>query len=166
MSYAIIAALGIAACWKWGDWRNWKLYYPTILYAYIGDLIYDVLAYSHPLWAFGDYILNHPYLDLAMMVLLYPSSVILYLTHFPEKTLRQVAYIAIWSVVYTLIEGMAYLTKGFIYLNGWNLYYSLAFNAFMFPLLRLHFKRPLVVWPVSAALAFLVVWWFRVPLGR
>lgn len=166
MSYAIFSAMGAAACWKWGDWRNWRLYYPTILYACIGNLVYDVLTYNRALWAFGSTVYHYPFLDLAIMALLYPSTVILFLTHFPGQTGRKILYVALWTFLYTLIEAAAWLTKGFIYFNGWNTLYSLGFNAVMFPLFRLHFKRPLLAWPISAAMAFCVVWWFRIPLLR
>jgi hypothetical protein len=36
--------------------------------------------------------------------------------------------------------------------------FSIVFNLIMFPLIRLHYKKPLWVWPISAALACLVVW--------
>jgi len=30
--------LYLFAAWKWGDWKNWREYYPTILFFIIGDL--------------------------------------------------------------------------------------------------------------------------------
>lgn len=50
----IIISLFLLACWKWGNWRNWKEYYPTILYFIIGDLSYKVLFYNKTLWEYRD----------------------------------------------------------------------------------------------------------------
>lgn len=166
MSYALFGVLGIAACWKWGDWRHWKFYYPTILYTYIGNLVYDILTYNRQLWAFGSFVNRYPALDLAMMAVIYPSTVILFLCHYPETAFSRVRYIAAWAILYTAVEVAAFFSGGFIYMNGWNVLYSLAFNVIMFPLTRLHFKRPLLAWPISATMALLVVWWFRIPLAR
>lgn len=34
----LLACLFILVCYKWGDWRNWKTYYPTILFLIAGTL--------------------------------------------------------------------------------------------------------------------------------
>jgi hypothetical protein len=166
MAYVIASFLGIAVCWKRGDWKHWNLYYPTILYAYIGNLVYDVLTYNHPLWTFGLLAYNYPIIDLGIMALLYPVTVMLYLHRFPDTRPRQLLYIAAWVAGYTALEIVAHLTGGITYHNGWNLLYSIGFNLCMFPLIRLHYSKPLLVWPISAALAFAVLWWFGIPLSR
>lgn len=42
------AILYILVCLKWGDWRNWRKYYPTILYVIIWDLIFNLLLIITP----------------------------------------------------------------------------------------------------------------------
>lgn len=164
MSYAILSAVGVIICWKWGNWRNWKEYYPTILYVYLANLAYDVLVSDRPLWTFGMLSYHFPFVDLFIMALLYPSTVILYLTHYPKTWQKQILYILIWVIVYLAAEIIAYFTKGMEYFNGWTVYYSAVFNLIMFPLIRLHYKKPLLAWPFSVLLAFTIVWWFRIPL--
>lgn len=39
---------------KWGNWRRWRDYYPTILFFIIGDLLYSCLLYNHQLWAYQE----------------------------------------------------------------------------------------------------------------
>lgn len=39
--YILINALYIIAGIIWGNLRNWKRYYPSILYLIIGDLLYN-----------------------------------------------------------------------------------------------------------------------------
>jgi hypothetical protein len=166
LSYALLALAGNIVCWRLGDWKDWKRFYPTILYAYMGNLVYDVLCYRRLLWAFGGVIRDYPVLDLAVMVLLYPAAVMLFLSHYPGPRFRQFLYMLMWTGIFAAVELAAYFTGGFAYYNGWTFWHSVVFNLIMFPLIRLHFRRPLLVWPISAALALLVVWWFRVPLVR
>lgn len=166
MTFAIIGAASIIACWKWGDWRHWKLYYPTILYMLIGDFVVDILMNAKPLFGFGAFIEKFPILDIVVMLLLYPSTVILYLTHYPKPAGKQALYILLWVGIYVAAEIAANATKGFCYHNGWNIWYSALFDMVMFPLLALHYKKPLLVWPISAILCFALIWWFRIPLSR
>lgn len=166
MSFAAMGLAGIAVCWKWGDWRNWRLYYPTILYLMVGNLVCDYLLHGRQMWGFGKFIDAYPVLSLAVMLLLYPATVILYLTFLPKPAGRQALYVLLWVGIYTAIEMLAYLTGGFCYHSCWNIWLSLAFNAIMFPLLLLHYKKPLLVWPLSAAICFLFLWWFGIPLAR
>jgi hypothetical protein len=165
MSFVIIGIVTIIVCWKLGDWRHWKQYYSTILYLMIGDLAADFLLSNIPLFAFGPLAEKSPTIDIIIMLLLYPSTVILYLTFYPKPFGKQVVYILMWVGIYTAFEIIADLTGGFCYYNGWNLLYSILFDLGMFSLLALHYKKPLFVWPISAALCFLLLWWFRIPLS-
>lgn len=166
MAFALFGVISIAACWKWSDWRNWRLYYPTVLYLLVGDLTADFLLYGKPLFSFGEFIEKYPVLDLTTMVLIYPATVLLYLSHLPKTTVKLVLYILMWAVIYMVMEFIAQFTGGYCHHNGWNIWYSLGFDLLMFPLLALHFKKPLLVWPISAVLCFLLLWWFRIPFLR
>ena len=82
--YIVINILYIIAGFKWGDWRNWKLYYPTILYFFIGDLLYNFLLYKQSLWLFHDLILpNHTTITIMTMAISYPATILIYLGRFP-----------------------------------------------------------------------------------
>lgn len=166
MTFALFGVLGIAVCWKWGDWRHWEKYYPTVLYLLIGDFTVDLLMYNKPLWGFGKFIECYQVLDIVVMLLIYPATVILYLTWYPMAMGRQALYILLWIGIYTAIEFISYVTDSFCYHNGWNIWFSVLFNAGMFPLLTLHYKKPLLVWPISVVLCFLVLWWFRIPFAQ
>lgn len=163
MGFAIYGVLSIVACWITGDWRKTKEYYPTALYFVIGNLTYNFLVYGNPLWRFGG-IFDIPILTITIMVLAYPSTTILYLAHYPSTRLEQGVYVAFWAIFFTLIEWISYLFAGFEYYNGWNIFWSLLFDILMFILLRLHYKKPVLVWPISAVLCFGLLWWFRIPI--
>jgi len=150
--------------WKYGDWKNWKLYYPTILYMIIGDISCDILTYRWPLWSYNIMFLNHISTDLLVIIFLYPSTIILFLTYYPKLIKKQMAYILLWVFIYSLVEYISSVLDGFSYSNGWTLGWSILFNCIMFPLLYLHYKKPLWVWPISMALALLVLYIFKIPL--
>lgn len=168
MSFLLFGIVSIIICWKFGNWKNWREYYSTILFFSIGNLVYIVLAGMKPLWNLGEPLGHNPIFEIIFILCLYPSTTILFLTFYPDdKSLKkQGLYIFLWVCIYVIIEFLASITGGFAYENGWNIYYSILFDFLMFPLLRLHFKKPLLVWPVSALLAFVLTIWFKIPLPK
>ena len=165
MSFAYFAVLSVILCWKWGNWRNWKEFYPTIIYIIMGNLAYMVLTQSKPLWKEGGILGQYPCLAISSMVVLYASTVILYLTFLPRmhSMKKRLAYIALWIVIYSVMELISFLTGQFYYYNGWRFIYSVIFNMFMFPLLLLHHHKPLLAWPISAVLAYALMSLFDIP---
>lgn len=166
MVFSIFAVVLTPICWKWGNWRNWKEYYSTILYLFIGSIVCDFLLYQHPLWAFNKLTEEYPFLKIFITAVLFPSTVILYLSHLPKSGKRMVLYIILWVAIYTVVELFAYLIGDFLYFNGWNIKYTLVFNLLMFPLITLHYKKPLYVWPISMILAFALILYFKISLAR
>jgi cobalamin synthase len=151
--------------WKWGDWKNWKIYYPTILYFIIANLVSNLLTYNHPLWQYESSLVNRTLSDLLITVVVFPSTVLLFLPYFPNKITSQITYITKWVAVYSAVEWV-YYSKGFLsYHNGWNIGWSILLNFIMFPLLWLHYRKPLWTWPISMLLAFLIVIIFGIPFN-
>lgn len=165
MSFAYYAILSVFICWKWGNWRGWKEYYPTILFLIVGNLTYMVLADSKPLWETGGFLARCPILDFSTIVVLYASTIILYLTFIPvlNSHLKRAAYILLWVFIYSVMEYVSYITGQFNYYNGWCFFYSVVFNIIMFPILLLHYKKPLPAWIISAAFAYLTMFLFEIP---
>src|SRR5665647_1543165 len=98
-----IAILVIAICFKWGDWRNWRLYYPTILYFIIGDVTGYVLLHNTHMWLYDGWTAyGHFMPDIFFAVFVYPFMIIMFLTYYPEhpkKKFRPVWYILFWVVI-------------------------------------------------------------------
>jgi hypothetical protein len=168
MIFALFGIASILICWKWGNWKNWKEYYPTILFFFVSNLVYCVLIAPKPLWNYGPWLGQYPFFDITVMLSLYPSTTILFFTFYPfaAQLGKQALYILLWTAIYTAMELLASVTGGFSYSNGWNIYYSVLFNLLMFPLLRLHYKKPLLAWPLSMVLSSTLVFWFQIPLSR
>lgn len=138
--------------WRFGDWKNYKKFYSTILFMIMGDLMYNLFTYQAPTWKYNpDFLLlNHTIVNLWVMITVYPATVLIYLSHFPEKKGRQILYILFWVFLYGVIELVGYYIFDAIdHFNGWNMGWSLLFDLILFIMLPIHHKRPLLAWGLS-----------------
>ena len=157
-----LTVLYAAACYKWGAWRKWREYYPTILYAIIGDIGYNFVFHDHTLWLYDSFF-NHTTMDVIATFLMFPSIVILFLTHWPSTWFKQALYVLAWSAANTLFEYIGVLAGTFKYDHGWGIPWSFALLVGAFIMLRLHHKKPLLAWPISFALGLVTALVFALP---
>lgn len=161
----LLPLIWILLAYKWSDWRNWKSYYPTILFFIVGDVIYYFVAYNHPLWETTSTMLGVTFTALLMCVTVWPSSTLLYLTHFPlVGKLKKTLYILIWVVIFTLVELVCSWFGNFKYSNGWNIWWSILFDIVLFPLLKIHHEKPPIAWALAFILGTTVIYYF-IPLS-
>ena len=163
MYFAIAGVLADVAAYKWGDRKNWRQYYPTILFVIMGNMTSELLAYRTPLWEYGDVFGDYMIMMIGLMVLMFPGMVILFLSRYPQRPARQALYVLAWAAGFTLLEYLSMRGQLFLHHRGWNIWYTLAHNLVMFPLMRLHYKKPLLAWAASFAVAFLVLLHFKLP---
>ncbi|MCM3093890.1 MULTISPECIES: CBO0543 family protein [unclassified Cytobacillus] len=162
---ALYAFLWIFALWKWGDWRNWKIYYPTMLFFILGDFLYlYLLSDIYPMWTYDPQgidekaNLTNTHVSLSIIAVKYPATILIYLYRFPAGNLiKKLLYISGWVLLYTVNEIVDIKLKLIKYDNGWNLKWSILFNAVMFIILWVHFKRPAAAWELSI-LFFIFLW--------
>ncbi|MEE3952222.1 CBO0543 family protein [Peribacillus frigoritolerans] len=169
----VFIALFLFAGIKWGDWRRWRDYYPTILFFIIGDLLYSCLLYNHQLWAFQEtffgmsILRNDTIISLIIMFTRYPLTILIYLGRFPQTRVKQAFWMFFWIICYSLIE---YLNLKYLNLinhyNGWNIWWSVLFNIAMFSILRIHYKKPLLAWGVS--IVWILILWnvLNIPIEK
>jgi hypothetical protein len=148
--YILINALYLIAVVIWGDWRNWKQYYPTILFFIMGDFLYNFLLYNKSMWLFHDILLpNHTMITILAMIVSYSATVLIYLGRFPKGWKKRFLWFLVWSGIFLSFE---YINSklGFItYHNGWNMWWSVLFTGIIFIILPIHHKRPLLAWLFS-----------------
>lgn len=161
----IFALTAILVTWKWGDWRNWEKYYPTILYFIIGDLTYNFLVYNKPLWSYESTMFNHTLIDILITFTVFPCVVLLFIPHMPKGLGKQTLYIMTWTALALIIEVLLHAGGWFSYHNGWNLGWSVVHDVIMFMLIWLHYIRPLWVWPMSIIIAFAILAIFNIPFS-
>jgi hypothetical protein len=146
MYLIFLALLSIYICYKLGDWKNWRKYYSTTLFFILSSVVCIVLTYDHPLWLYKSSILNHSFTDLFISITVYPSTIMMFIPHFPKKITKIIIHIATYAVAYTVPELIAVKLGYFTYYNGWNIWYTFIFNCIMFPMLILHYNKPLYAW--------------------
>lgn len=166
----VIALLCLIAAWLFGDWRNWRTYYPTILFAICVDFFISLLIYNYPLWQFHQSAVtpNHTIADFFIAFTNLPCIVLVYLSKYPFKShlWKQVVYAAVWPAIFTGIESLFLLIKMLTYHNNWNFWWSIAVWVFMFIGLRLHFTKPLWAWLLCFAGAVFLILYFHIPISK
>ncbi|WP_071393340.1 CBO0543 family protein [Bacillus tuaregi] len=164
--YLLINALYVIAGYLWGDWRNWKTYYPTILFLILGDFLYNFLLYQKSMWLFHDLILpNHTLITLLAMVVTYSVTVLIYLGRFPESWIKRSIWFVLWSGIYLAAEYFNYRLGFITYHNGWNFWWSVIFTGIIFMILPLHHKRPPVAWLLSIIIVISLLTIFGVKMS-
>lgn len=149
----IFSFLWAVAAWKWGDWRNWERYYPTILFFITVAFGAHIISTNHRLWVLTDYALDtsqtvNLFLD---AFIIFPATIFLYLSNFPDKIKDQLFHILKWVAIYGTLEYLVTFCSLVMYENGWSIWWSILFDCVMFPILAIHHKRPLLAWALSAA---------------
>lgn len=164
--YIFINIVYLIAGIIWGDWRNWKLYYPTILFFIIGDFLYNFLLYNKSMWLFHDLILpNHTTITVLAMVVSYTATVLIYLGRFPKGWKKRTLWFLLWCGLYLTIE-FSNNKLGFItYHNGWNMSWSVIFTGIIFLILPVHHKRPLMAWGISIIIILTLLNLFEVKIS-
>ncbi|TGE34047.1 CBO0543 family protein [Desulfosporosinus sp. Sb-LF] len=161
----IVTIIIVAISLKWGDWRNWKRYYPTMLFYITGNFVYDLIAYNYPLWEYESPLLKTTFSDLLIALVFYPATIVLYLPHIPKGFLKQALWVTFWVCVYSIVEIVSYGFGFFSYHNGWSIGWSILFDCFMFPLLWLHYRKPVWGLLMAVAMAYTVIWYFQIPFS-
>jgi len=155
----------ILVCYKWGDWKSWREYYPTCLYFIIGDFIYKVLFYEHTLWQFEG-LINHTFSDFMVSFLAFPALTIFFLTHYPKPLWLQTLYILLFTGIHTIIEFILFKTGNIIYHNGWNIFWSMAVVWFLaLTAIRLHYRSPLLAWVMVIVGFGTAMFLFNIPIS-
>ena len=154
----LYGAIYIFSAIKWGDWKNWKAYYPTFLFLMVGDLVYQFIFFRHSMW---EYVpvgsdkgwAKHTHIAFLIMLIKYPSTILIFLGHLPKVNWKRVIYIVSWTLLYLINEISDIKMGGIVYKNGWSLGWSTLFSLVMFTVLAIHYKNPAIAWILSAIFA-------------
>ena len=147
---------------KLGDWKNFKKFYPTILFLIIGDMLYNLFTFNSPMWSYNKswFLQNHLLNNLWIMITVYPATVIIYLSHFPKKLNEQIKCIIFWVCLYVVLELIGLHFFNIIeHYNGWNMWWSLLMDIILFVMLFIHYKQPLLAWGLSI---FIIIFFLKV----
>ena len=81
--------------------------------------------------------------DYVFGFLIFPFIIILYLSRYPKARKKRILYTTAFISFMSLVELILYKIQELQYYNGWNVGWSILLYVGVFPLLRLHLKRPL-----------------------
>lgn len=160
-----VSLAALLAAWRWSDWRNWKKYYPTILYYIIISFLYAKLTYHYPLWEYKSPLLKTTFSDILLSFVCSPALILLYLTFYPHGLLWQVPYLLLWVLASAIIETISFYLGFISYQNGWSIWWSGIFYFIMFIVIRLHHKNPLLAWLISFPIVAFFLVYFQVPIS-
>ncbi|MGM0753547.1 MAG: CBO0543 family protein [Bacillota bacterium] len=156
--------------WKFGNWKEFYSYYPTLLFFIIGDLLSQFLLYDYSMWefqtvtAFGDHInLNHTLISLCKMAVQYTATIAIFIGKLPSSFQGKVAWIMLWTGIYGVGEGLSHGLGMMTYHNGWHFGWDILFNIMMFTVLIVHHKSPIIGWIISFPIIFFLWLYFDVP---
>ncbi|MFE8699657.1 CBO0543 family protein [Cytobacillus sp. FJAT-54145] len=158
--------------WKYGNWKDFSRYYPSLLFFIIGDLLYQFLLFDHTMWKFKPlgFIdeglqLNHSLIALGKMAIQYPVTLSIFLGRLSSEKSKQILSIFLWTGIYGITECIAHTTGIMTYHHGWNYGWDLVFNVIMFSMLLLHYKKPYVAWLLVLPTIIGFWWIFDVPFS-
>ncbi len=162
----LLCLILVLCCWKFGNVKNWIKYYPTILYLVVNNLLYSFLVgEKNFLWRLEpDFLLNTTFSFLVQTFIIFPCIVILFLTYLPKPPQKVIIYLIISGSILVGIETIMYITGKITYHNGWNYWWSVAFNFLWVIMLRFHYLKPIPAWVVSFLFTALFIIYFQVPL--
>jgi hypothetical protein len=150
------------------DWAIWKEFYSTIQYYIICNLLYNFIFYHHTLWSYDTSSvvwIKHTFIEILFSFIIIPVIIMIYLRFFPSGR-KGIGYIVLWIFCFWLIEVMFKKMGYFVYDNGWNELWSLFFNMIMFPILRLHSKKPLIAIILSVPIILILLLFFHPSLNE
>jgi hypothetical protein len=153
MYHVLYCLLFSLICWRKGDLRNWRKYYPTILFFALGEMELNFIFYKYSLWQYASPNLTHTFITFLWDTTVVPSTVMLFIPYIPKSVCKKILYFLLWVAIYVFSEFAFYSIGYFKYFNGWNLAYSAVLDIFIFFFLYLHYKKPLLA---CAALMFIV----------
>jgi hypothetical protein len=145
--------LWVIAAWRLADWRHWRDYYPTMLFAAVGDLFYELIAKDYPMWAMEPNGLPSSIIPMALLAFIgMPLSVFVYLSRFPENRtpIIRLLYILLFTAIFVALEHFSVVFGAITYHHGWHLGWSLLFDIVMFFILYVHHKSPVKAMLLSA----------------
>ncbi|MCM3764480.1 CBO0543 family protein [Neobacillus niacini] len=171
--HIIYNALFLLAAIKWGDWKRWRDYYPTILYFICVDALKNFLLFNHKMWTYKEtffaenLLQNHTFINLMIMAIAYPATVLIYLGRFPDEKWKQIVWMSLWIFIYWIVE---YINRNYLDLihhhHGWNMWWSFLFLVVMFSMLKIHHKNPLLAWFLSVLFTLFLWNVFDVPIEK
>jgi hypothetical protein len=165
--HIFIILWSIFAAWKWGDWRNWRNYHATILFMPLANLMYGLLVNDQNfyLWRYqSDYLFSQETTDVFYTVIVFPTTVLIFLSNYPKGKIPQIIHISKYVVLFCILEIIGLHVGAIKHSQGWTMLWSTTFNIITFLTLRLHHEKPITAYIFSVIFIWFMLLHFNVPL--
>ncbi|MCA1029612.1 hypothetical protein LCL95_01040 [Bacillus timonensis] len=165
----IVTAIFLLSAWKWGDWKNWRKYYPTMLYMVLNAVLFNLLTYEYPTWEWRDnsrIFPNHTLLDMWIIFTQFPAVVLLVLSYHQNTFKTKFKRWLLWTSIFSGLEIVVLQIDYIVYENHWTIEWSIFFNAITFFMIQLHHRRPLLTWMLSIVFIGFLCFIFEIPLTK
>lgn len=162
--HVAIAILTLIASLIWGKWNNWREYHASMLFIATSGLLYEYIVQDYSLWKFRpDLLYGHEMTVIVYALITMPVSILIFLTHFPEKWFSRIAYILVWSGIYIMVEWILDLFGRISYQHGWKFWHSFVFDIVLFSIVALHQFKPFRAYFLTILIIAFLIFYFKVP---
>lgn len=154
--------------YKFGNWREWRKYQPTLLYICALNLLYNFLAANYDLWKYiPDFYSNHSITEVINSVILLPAIALIFLSHYPEGqgSKKITAYYLKWIIYSVLIESVYVYFEKITFHNGYAFWMEPFFYFLMYTFIRLHHTQPILTYFLTALVVLGFIYGFDVPVS-
>jgi hypothetical protein len=160
-----VGIIALITVWRRGVWRNWEKYHHTMMYFAIGNLLYNFLTANYFLWKLKpDFLPNHSMTEMVYTFITFPATTLLFLASYPQDNKKKIIHYLKWLAIYIGVEWFFNATGRILYQHGWSLFWSIVFDLTLFPMLRIHYKKPLLAYGISVIFTVFWVMLFHVPV--
>jgi hypothetical protein len=144
--HAVVIAGGVALAVGRGKWQKWKEFLPTFYYWALFSCFYEYISYigNKHLWEFAKNFISLFVTETLYTFIFYPSMIVLFLGSFPEERTRRFWYYFKWISLSVIIEAIALKIGAIKFAHGWSMGWEVFFYSTMYPMLRLHYRNPLI----------------------
>lgn len=164
--HVAIAILTIIASLIWGQWKNWREYHASMFFIATGGLLYEYIVKDYTLWSFhSDFLIGNDMTVILYALITMPVSILIYLSHFPEKWISRLIYILLWSGIYFVVEWILDIFRRITYHHGWTIWHSFIFDIVLFLVIAIHQFKPFRAYFVSLLIIIILIIYFKVPFG-
>jgi hypothetical protein len=165
MHFVILICICVSSIF-WANWRDWRRYLPTMYFMSFFDLLYLTITEHYRLWQIlPDFAIRKIlFVEFIYVFIVFPLTVFIFLSRYPKTFPKIIFHYIQWISLYWIFELIAYHYNNITYDHGWNIWWSLLFDTVMFPMLRLHYDKPLLAIGLSICFVAIYIAIFRVPL--
>jgi len=143
------------------------IYQGSMYYIILCNLYYEYIENftNRDLWEFSKPFVNLAVTEFFYMFITLPCLTFLFLNNHPEAGKGKILYhYAKWIVISFSLSYIGYKTGYIYYTNGYSLKTEFLFYCIMYPMLRLHFKKPkpALILSLCITLMFLIVFRYKI----